>query len=90
MGYLAITAQSCRLRASGGGQGCGCQDCSGGSCAGKCFRADAMGWSCCRVHALEKQLQSRAPGLEQRQRPKPQLQHGTCDELIGACAGSIV
>lgn len=84
MEYLAITAQSCRLRANAGGQGQGWQGCSGGSCAGKYFRADAMGWSCCWAHALEEQLQSRAPGLEQRPRPKLQLQHRTCDELIGA------
>lgn len=49
-----------------------------------------MGWSCCWVQSLEKQLQSRELGLEQRKRPKLQLQCGTCDELIGAQAGSAL
>lgn len=54
MEYLAITAQSCRLRANAGGQGQGWQGCSGGFLCWKIFQS--------RCHGLELLLGTRLGG----------------------------
>lgn len=47
----------------------------GETCWG-CFRTEAVGWSCCWGQAVEKLLQSQAPRLEKRKRPKPSCSTG--------------